>query len=108
MAEKIPVYKIGIDEEDENITDESANGWVAMLQHYFFTALLPGSIEDTYRYYTLNPDKKSYVIGAVTPAAAALALGQPLPGSLCSRLPIHGQYAQGTTEACCYQGALQK
>ena len=44
-----------------------------MLQHYFFTALLPGSTQDTYRYYTLNPDKKSYVIGAVTPAVTLSA-----------------------------------
>lgn len=60
--------KISFDDiRDENITDEFKNGWVAMLQHYFFTALLPSSPEETYRYYTLNPDKKSYVIGAVTP-----------------------------------------
>ncbi len=66
--------KISFDDiQDENITSDVANGWVAMLQHYFFTALLPGSREDTYRYYTLNPDKKSYVIGAVTPAATVSA-----------------------------------
>ena len=66
--------KISFDDiEDENITADVANGWVAMLQHYFFTALLPGSTQDTYRYYTLNPDKKSYVIGAVTPAVTLSA-----------------------------------
>ncbi|MEM7027549.1 MAG: membrane protein insertase YidC [Pseudomonadota bacterium] len=55
---------------NDKFTAEFPNAWVAMLQHYFFTALLPGDINDTYRYYTLNPDNKSYVIGAVTPVSS--------------------------------------
>ncbi len=56
------------DIEDEKLSVDVTNGWVAMLQHYFFTALLPGSTEEPYHYYTLNPDQKSYVIGAITPS----------------------------------------
>jgi len=55
------------DIEDDELSVDVANGWVAMLQHYFVTALIPGSKEESYRYYTLNPDQKSYVIGAITP-----------------------------------------
>ena len=39
-----------------------------MLQHYFITALIPGSKDDQYHYYTLNPGNNSYVIGAISPA----------------------------------------
>lgn len=56
------------DIEKEKLSVDIANGWAGMVQHYFFTALLPGSKEEKYHYYTLNPDNKSYVIGAVTPA----------------------------------------
>lgn len=61
--------KISFDDiQDDKLSVDVANGWVAMIQHYFFTALIPGSKEDQYHYYTLNPDKNSYVIGAITPA----------------------------------------
>ena len=59
--------KIDFDDiREETLSVGIRNGWVAMLQHYFFTALIPGSKEDIYRYYTLNPDKESYVIGAAS------------------------------------------
>ena len=61
--------KISFDDiEDDKLSVDVANGWVAMLQHYFLTALIPGSKDDQYHYYTLNPDNKSYVVGAITPA----------------------------------------
>jgi YidC/Oxa1 family membrane protein insertase len=56
------------DIQDDKLSVNVSDGWVAMIQHYFFTALIPGSKEDQYNYYTLNPDNKSYVIGAITPA----------------------------------------
>jgi YidC/Oxa1 family membrane protein insertase len=56
------------DIEDDKLSIDVIDGWVAMLQHYFFTALIPGSKDEQYHYYTLNPDKRSYVIGAITPA----------------------------------------
>lgn len=61
--------KVSFDDiQDDKLSVDVADGWVAMIQHYFFTALIPGSKEDQYHYYTLNPDKQSYVIGAITPA----------------------------------------
>ncbi len=56
------------DIEDDKLSIDITNGWVAMLQHYFITALIPGSKDDQYHYYTLNPGKNSYVIGAISPA----------------------------------------
>ncbi len=68
--------KISFDDiKKESLSIEVSNGWVAMLQHYFFSALLPGNTEDVYRYYTLNPGDKSYVIGSVTPSIS-LAVGE--------------------------------
>jgi YidC/Oxa1 family membrane protein insertase len=56
------------DIEDDNLSADITNGWVAMLQHYFITALIPSSTEEQFHYYTLNPDNNSYVIGAISPA----------------------------------------
>ncbi len=56
------------DIEDDKLSIDITNGWVAMLQHYFITALIPGSKDDQYHYYTLNPGNNSYVIGAISPA----------------------------------------
>lgn len=55
------------DIQDDKLSINVTNGWAAMLQHYFLTALIPGSKEEQYRYYTLNPKNKSYVIGASSP-----------------------------------------
>ncbi len=55
------------DIEDDKLSVDITNGWVAMLQHYFVTALIPASSEEQYNYYSLNPNNKSYVIGAITP-----------------------------------------
>lgn len=56
------------DIEDDKLSIDITNGWVAMLQHYFITALIPGSKEEQYHYYTLNPENNSYVIGAISPS----------------------------------------
>ena len=60
------------DIEEERLAADISNGWAAMLQHYFITALIPDSKEAKYHYYTLNPDN-SYVIGAITPARSVAA-----------------------------------
>ena len=62
------------DIEEDRLAADITNGWAAMLQHYFITALIPDSSEAQYHYYTLNPDN-SYVIGAITPARS-IAAGQ--------------------------------
>ena len=56
------------DIEDDKLSIDITNGWAAMLQHYFITALIPGSKEEQYHYYTLNPENNSYVIGAISPS----------------------------------------
>jgi YidC/Oxa1 family membrane protein insertase len=55
------------DMEDEKLDIDITNGWVAMLQHYFVSALVPASREEKHHYYTLAPDNNRYVIGAITP-----------------------------------------
>ncbi len=62
------------DIQDEKLSVDITNGWVAMLQHYFFTALIPGSKKEKYHYYTLNPDNRSYVIGVISPSKS-IAVG---------------------------------
>jgi YidC/Oxa1 family membrane protein insertase len=66
------------DMRDEKISRNIVNGWVAMIQHYFVSAIVPGSPEDEYRYYTLFIDKGTsglpsdrFIIGATTPQATA-------------------------------------
>ncbi len=59
--------------EDDKLSVDIADGWVAMLQHYFVTALIPDTKDEQYHYYTLNPDKRSYVIGAITPSKSIAA-----------------------------------
>ncbi|MBI2992914.1 MAG: membrane protein insertase YidC [Gammaproteobacteria bacterium] len=49
---------------DQEITD----GWAAMLQHYFVTALIPGDAAAAYRYYTIALPDERFVVGAVGPA----------------------------------------
>ena len=56
------------DMEDEKLDEDITNGWVAMLQHYFVSVLIPASREERNRYYTLALDNNRYVIGAITPA----------------------------------------
>ncbi len=61
------------DIEDDKLSIDITNGWVAMLQHYFITALIPASQEEQYHYYTLNPENSSYVIGAISPSKTIAA-----------------------------------
>jgi len=56
------------DMEDEKLSIDITNGWVAMLQHYFVSALIPSSREEKNHYYTLATDNNRYAIGAITPA----------------------------------------
>lgn len=61
------------DMEDEKLSVDITNGWVAMLQHYFVSALVPASREEQNHYYTLATDSNRYVIGAITPAITVAA-----------------------------------
>lgn len=57
------------DMEEEVLQQEVKGGWVAMLQHYFVSALLPESEDLAYYYYTKAlPQQDRYMIGAMTPS----------------------------------------
>ncbi len=61
--------KISFDDmEDENLDIDIVNGWAAMLQHYFVSALVPASREEKTHYYTKVHNDNRYIIGARTPA----------------------------------------
>jgi len=61
--------KIGFDDmRDEKLTRNITNGWLAMIQHYFMSALVPGSKSEQYHYYTSALDNNRYAVGAITPA----------------------------------------
>lgn len=63
-----PYEKIDFDDMRENkLAQDSKGGWVAMLQHYFVTALVPATREENYHYYTLALENERYAIGAITP-----------------------------------------
>ena len=52
----------------QDVDREVTGGWVAMIQHYFAAAWVPGS-EDTNRYYSMSLPSARYAIGVVSPAS---------------------------------------
>lgn len=76
--------KISFDDMRESKIDRNiSDGWAAIIQHYFVTALIPGSGDKEYRYYTLYLDKSKtglesdrFVMGATTPQVTAPAGGE--------------------------------
>lgn len=82
--------KIDFDDmRDQKLERHVENGWAAMLQHYFVSALLPADRDSSYRYYTsvLNRDSANprYAIGTTTPDISVPA-GET--GSLAHRLYV--------------------
>jgi len=64
--------KIDFDDfKDKKLKKDIVNGWAAMLQHYFLTAVLPSDQSVSYRYYTNTVDDKYYTIGAIAPQQVA-------------------------------------
>ncbi len=55
------------DMQDQKTERDTSNGWIAMLQHYFVTALIPAEKQGTYRYYTNALPNERYIIGAISP-----------------------------------------
>jgi len=61
--------KISFDDmAEEPLNREIGNGWIAMIQHYFVTALIPSQKDLPYRYYTRSLGNDFYTVGAITPA----------------------------------------
>ena len=73
------------DMEDEVTEMDISNGWAAMIQHYFLTAVLPADKEAAYRYYTRAFSSRYYAIGNVSPT---LQLGPGQRGELTGDLYI--------------------
>ena len=68
--------KISFDDMEDAETDALiSNGWVAMIQHYFLSAILPTDKQAEYRYYTRVFSSKYYSIGNLSPTLQ-LAPGQ--------------------------------
>ncbi len=60
--------KIDFDDiEDDDLEINASNGWVAMLQHYFLTAIIPDNKKEAHLYYTRKGGQNSYIVGAATP-----------------------------------------
>jgi len=79
--------KIDFDDMDEKPVDENiADGWVAMIQHYFLTAVLPTDKLADYQYYTRAFSNGSrYSIGNISPG---LSLADGRQGVLSSDVYI--------------------
>jgi YidC/Oxa1 family membrane protein insertase len=61
--------KIDFDDmQDQKLERDISNGWAAMLQHYFVSAILPVDKQQAHRFYTKSLANERYVIGAITPA----------------------------------------
>ena len=60
--------KISFDDIKSERRPRSENAWIAILQHYFLGALLPGSAEQEYSYYMKPTADGHYLAGSFTPA----------------------------------------
>lgn len=57
------------DMEEKPVATSIKDGWAAMLQHYFVSALVPGSNEQPYYYYSKAlVEENRYLIGMMSPA----------------------------------------
>jgi YidC/Oxa1 family membrane protein insertase len=61
--EKIPFKDI----TSQALTRDVADGWMAMIQHYFLTALVPTDKTSTYHYYARDLGNNMFAAGALTP-----------------------------------------
>jgi len=59
------------DIQDQKLQKDIVNGWAAMLQHYFLTAVLPADKSANYRYFTNTVNGKYFSIGAIAPEEEA-------------------------------------
>ena len=65
--------KIDFDEiSDQPIERDVQNGWVAMIQHYFLTAVIPEDKSKIYHYYTKALIDNLFIAGVISPMAEIL------------------------------------
>jgi YidC/Oxa1 family membrane protein insertase len=68
--------KIDFDDmREQKLARDISDGWAAMLQHYFVTALLPVDRLAPYHYYTMALPEDRFAIGAIAPAQTVPAGG---------------------------------
>jgi YidC/Oxa1 family membrane protein insertase len=71
-----PYEKIDFEDMREHkLERDISDGWIAMLQHYFVTALLPARAGAPYRFYTARLGDDRFAVGLISPAADIAALG---------------------------------
>ena len=64
--------KIDFDEiREQPIETDIVDGWAAMLQHYFVTAIVPEDHTASFRYYTRELPQARFAVGAISPPAEA-------------------------------------
>jgi YidC/Oxa1 family membrane protein insertase len=60
--------KIAFDDIDElPLSTQITDGWIAVIQHYFLTGLVPTNKEESYHYYTKSLGNKLYTSGLISP-----------------------------------------
>jgi len=60
--------KIGFDDiQEQSLKMDVSDGWIAMIQHYFVSALVPDDKTKNYHYYTNALSDGNFAIGAMTP-----------------------------------------
>jgi YidC/Oxa1 family membrane protein insertase len=60
--------KVGFDDlRDSSVSRDVQNGWVAMLQHYFVTALLPSDRDSTWHFYSRELSEQRFTVGLMSP-----------------------------------------
>ena len=64
------------DIEDENLSVNATDGWVAMIQHYFATAWIPPETEVNTAYTRHLPNENRYLIGLVSASESVPAGGE--------------------------------
>ena len=69
------------DIEDENLSVDATDGWVAMIQHYFAAAWIPPEGEVNTAYTRYLPSENRYLIGLVSASETVPAGGQTTFGS---------------------------
>ncbi len=71
--DEIKYEKITFDDiEDQSFKSDMKGGWIAMIQHYFLAAWVPGQNQENFT-YTSHPSSNRYILGMRSPAIVANA-----------------------------------
>ena len=88
--------KIDFDDMREKKSEQKTRGgWVAMIQHYFLTALIPAKEDDEYQFYANSLNDGNFAAGMFSPSLT-LAAGEK--GTLGNRLYIGPKIQESLSE----------